>query len=253
MDNVLKVTKRKSRVSESLTNDENQSNPITPISLVVAFCGAPKQPLSIDELQTLSLDQQLDILNIAKIHDAESRGILIRNLCAQLPALRDSAINRHRFQSVLSEFYQRHNRLNHLLFSPAEWDQTQIPLSLFCYSMGRLRRQPLDDDDAKEYTKEMQSAEAMWMFIDYLRKYCDEEEWTGKKMKELCDRITENGQKPNDFAFHFQYLIINRYKVDIEKYKRRRIRKTIQFWYQKVFRVETVNDGMTLQSLHSWP
>ena len=228
-------------ISKPVTTASNhdQTARFTPISLLFVFCGAPNQSVSIDLLDMLPLYQQLDILNVRKIRDDKSRSTLIRNLCDQLPALSKSATNQHHFKSILSEFQQQHSALNHLFFSPTEWTQSQISLSLFCYVLDRLRRKPTNDEDKKEYSKEMESADAIWQFIHFLRKYCAEKRWNGKKMKKYWDEITENGQKTDLFAQKFQYLIINRFELKTEKHARRRVRRTVHFWYLKALKVDS--------------
>ena len=223
-----------------MANASNQSVSINdnPISLVFAFCAEPNQLFSIDALKTLPLRQQLDILNVNKIHDTESRDTLIRNLCSQIPALKDSASNQQLLQSVLSEFYQQHTALQ--LISPSEWDQKQIAFSLLCYMMDRLRRKPIDDDDRKEFEKDMKWQHTMWLFIHYLMNYCDDHKWDGIKMKEYWDNVTQNGKKTNGFALEFAKLICTEYGLKLGKYAR--VRKMLPIWYIAALGVDSEDD-----------
>lgn len=214
------------------SNESTRTTPVSPISLVLVLCAGSNEPLSIDGLDKLPLHQQLEILNPI---NTESRNALILKLCAELPALRDSESNKQRFQFILSKFYEQCIALNAI--TPSEWDKNQISFSLLCYAMDQLRRKPVTDDDRRQLTKDLMSAQSMWQFIHYLMKYCDDNKWDGMELNKYWNETTGNGQNTKGFALKFTKLICTQYGQKLGKYAR--IRKMFPVWYLAALGVDS--------------
>ena len=196
----------------------DDSVPVTPISILFKLLVPPNDPLSVNGLESLSLDDQLDISNIDKLSTAESIDAMISTLCSnhQIVDLAVDSPQRDKFRSVLTALYEQHIVLNHIPIS--EYDHKQIPFSFFLYLMDRLRRHPVDAEDQMEFEKDRKKADSMWMFIDHLIAFCNEERWNGKMMNDLS-------------ALHLVKRVCSRFELKMGHYAR--IRKLLPMWYQK--------------------
>ena len=82
--------------------------------------------------------------------------------------------------------------------------------------MDRLRRKSVTNDDSKEFEREMKSADAMWLFIHFLMKYCDDKKWNGMKLNKYWNETTGNGQRTNGHRV-ISDLFMKRY--NLKEYK----------------------------------
>ena len=201
--------------------------PKSPLKLLWAFCVPENKPLVIDQLEAIEVKEQLELLNVAKISTNKDRAARTKALFDKVPELRDCAHKRIRLKSALSHFHRQY--LSTMDTAPGEWDQKQISFSFFVFLMERLRRSPADDADQKDYDKDWKSADASWMFIHYLHRYCKEQQWGGRELLEYFNEITLNGQKTNGFALKAAKKICTEYKLKLGKYAR--VRKQLPIWY----------------------
>lgn len=227
MGNILKRKKATNKREKKSTEMTDIPMTITPISLAFQLFVPPNDNLSISGIDRLPLHQQMDILNVSKMSTTKSRDALIENLTAELSDLQHSATKQQQFHSLLSTFYDEYSRLNDT--SPSEWDEMQLPFSLFLYSMNRLRRQPQDDQDRSEFVHDMTTQNAMWPFIHYLIRFCAEKQWDGMKMQNYWIDISQNGINKNGFGHQFIKMVYVQYGQEIEKHVG--IARTISVWY----------------------
>ena len=204
------------------------------------FCDAYRAPLTIDGIRDLSVDDQLNILDPAKIDSVEHRKCLTQELWDKLPDLRSSAHKRIRFKALLSWYYKDHLFLCSV---PApKWDRRQLPLSLFVYLMDQLRRVPAadDDKDREALRKEKGSSLASTLrFIDCTHRYCREEGFDGEQLSAFWNEVTNHGQKTGGFGLKFVKKICGRYKLKFGKFAN--IKKKIGPWYMNG--IERVQNG----------
>ena len=206
-----------------------ETNPekVTPIGLLFRFFSLKDEPLIIDGIEDLSLQKQLDILSFNNISTAKARTAFVLKLCDDLPALKESDEKQERFQEILQLLEGQQRTI--CVASPIEWTEQQISMSLFCYLMNRLRREPVDDYDKKKLAREMKSADTFWMFTHYLMRFNEEKKWNGKALNDYFNEITQNGTKTSGFGFKMANLICTEYALKLGKYAP--VRKQLRAWY----------------------
>jgi len=201
--------------------------PKNPFDLLWIFCLPENKSLTIEGLDALELKQQLELLDKEQISTPKQRSALITKL--KVDDLKQHAHKRIRLKSVLSAFNKQCYAVKDT--HPEHWTQQQIAFSLFVYMVERLRRTPKadDEDDKKQYEKDVKNAGGMWSFAFYLNEYAKEKKWTGGDLLDYFNEITQNGLKTNGFALKLAKLICKEYDLKLGKYAR--VRKHLPGWY----------------------
>ena len=198
----------------------SDANNVSPLKILFSMQARTSDtpPLSMDGIDSLSLDDELRILHLSSMGTPQQCIEMASWLFANVSALKSSCDESIGFEEALSA----HSEAVHELRSvgAAEWNKQQLPLALFVFGVEQLLRNPVDEEDSWELRRE-RCAEWMtrWLtFNDLVHHYCRELGFDGEQMRSFWNEKTRNGQVTDMFGLHFIGKICDTYEVDAFKF-----------------------------------
>eukprot|EP01084_Bolivina_argentea_P031525 58355_1 len=174
-------------------------------------------PLQID-INKLSLDEQLNIVEFDGISSIDKRKQKIKALCDKIPDLKQSVYKQIEFESILSSFYKKYIELE--TKSLSEWSVTELPLSLFIYCIKFLQKPDIFERD-KKY------AGLFFHWVYFTLKYCNEESLDGKQLILLCN------DKSDHCGLGLRYLKLICTKFLLYTGPFTKVKKHTNIWYKE--------------------
>ena len=224
---------------------------VTPIELMMEMCVSEQEHLDLQRVirraNKLPLGLQLDALSmntVSAMDDIESNAeqhYMMTNLIACPDGLATTK-EIVRIYSILNTFLQQRIALKQLVSEM--WNEKQVPLSFLMFSVKRLQHKPVDDEDRNELQMDLECADATWLFIHHLLRFCTEQKWDGKRLHAFWNEATGNGIKINAFGVK---LVENILSSDVsngsdnELYKR--TAELLNMWYYNVLQTASKSSG----------
>ena len=195
-------------------------------------------PLTIDGLDSLSLDGELRIIHFCPLITLQQRNKMAVWLLENVPTLKSSAHRHIRFEEALSAHCAAVHEFRGV--RPTKFNKHQLPLSFFLFVVAQLLRKPVDEMDARELRRERS---AKWLtewttFNDLLSHYCVEHDFDGAQLRsffyEETDLFVQSRQRADKiFELHFRKKICEEYGISSSKFQS--ISDKIISWHTDLF------------------
>eukprot|EP01084_Bolivina_argentea_P266605 452221_1 len=137
---VLSEKNHENTVANMVRRSIIHMEPVNLLSLLFElYCEPSKAPLTVGNIDKLSINEQLDILNIENLSLQKIRQEIPASLYHILPQLKTKVYKRVRFKYILLSYYRSYIELN---TTPIiKWTPKQLCLSLIIYLVNDLQQQ----------------------------------------------------------------------------------------------------------------
>ena len=203
-------------------------------------------PLIIEGIDRLSVDEQLNILKIENLSLQKIREDVAISLYHKLPELKENILKRLRFKSTLLSYYESYIKLQSVPIQ--EMTSNQLPLSLYMYLVKDLQKIPINDEEKQRLVKDKKISASSWQFVHYFYRFCDDQQFDGQSLHKMWAEITNNGRK-SGFGLKFIQKICNEYSLKFGKFVR--TKKKIGLWMNyQIERAKQIENAISSISIN---